>query len=108
MMMMGLHLVFTTILVLLIHSTRSCGPNMGGRSPRFSVRDWLKPGEHLPQGTSEVSMFSSGKQDEDNSSCSEKTQILSTDIVFEDPTYHSESRIATKVFQIHFLFCVFF
>lgn len=98
MMMMVFYLLL--VILSLLPSTTSCGPqSMGGRSSRFAVKDWLKPGEHLPQGTSEVSMFGSGKRDEDNSSCSEKSQILSTDIVFEDPTYHSESRLATKVFS---------
>ena len=93
--MMILHL-----LLMILPSALLCGPqSMGGRSHRFAVKDWLKPGEHLPQGTSEVSMFGSGKRDEDQSMCAKKIQILSTDIVFEDPTYHSESRYATKVFH---------
>lgn len=84
----------------ILPSALLCGPqSMGGRSHRFAVKDWLKPGEHLPQGTSEVSMFGSGKRDEDKSMCTKKIQILATDIVFEDPTYHSESRLATKVFH---------
>ena len=82
-------------LVLLLPLTQPCGP---GRSWKFSNKDWLKPGEHLPQRTSEVSMFGSGNNELGN--CSEKVQILSTDIVFKDPTYNSESRLTTKVFEL--------
>lgn len=93
------------LLTFFIPSIQLCGPqSMGGRRGRYPVKAWLKPGEHLPKGTTEMSMFGSGKQEEDKSSCSYMSQILSTDIVFEDPTFHSESRYATKVIFLNIQF----